>query len=85
MLDAMTFPDNWEDFINDYSFEDTEEIYTNCSALIPVFRVKQLIDHYFLFSNKFSYDPEDPSINKITEDLRKNQEELGKRIEKGID
>lgn len=82
MPDAMTFPDNWEDFINDYSFKDTEEIYTNGSELIPVFRVKQLIDHYFLFSDKFSYDCGKPLTNEMIEGLRRNQEELEKRVEK---
>lgn len=82
MSEAMTFPNSWEEFLNDYSFKDIEEIYTNGSELIPVFRVKQLINHYFLFSDKFNYNPKDPSINKMIEDLRKNQEELEKRIEK---
>lgn len=41
----MTFPDDWREFLRDFSFKDTEEIYTNGCELIPVFRVEQLIEH----------------------------------------
>ena len=47
MSDCMMFPKDWAKFIDDYSFEDKEEVYTNGSTLIPVFRVEQLIEHYF--------------------------------------
>lgn len=47
MSDCMEFPKDWEKFIEDYSFEDKEEVYTNGSMLIPVFRVEQIIEHYF--------------------------------------
>lgn len=46
MADSMTFPDNFMDFIKEYSFKDKEEIYTNGADLISVFRVKQAWDHY---------------------------------------
>ena len=36
---------NWHDFLRDYSFDDSQEVYTNGSRLIPVFRVEQLIEH----------------------------------------
>lgn len=47
MADKMYFPEKWEDFVDSYSFKDKEEIYTNGSELIPVFRVEQMIEHYF--------------------------------------
>ena len=47
MSDCMMFPKYWAKFIEDYSFEDKEEVYTNGSMLIPVFRVEQMIEHYF--------------------------------------
>lgn len=47
MPDCMNFPDNIMDFIDDYSFEDSNHIYTNGSKLIQSFRVKQAIEHYF--------------------------------------
>lgn len=47
MGDTMYFPDTWEEFVDDYSFKDRKEEYTNGSMLIPVFRVKQMIEHYF--------------------------------------
>lgn len=37
MPDCMTFPENWHDFLNDYSFDDSKEIYTNGTRLIPCF------------------------------------------------
>ena len=47
MPDCMSFPDNIMDFIDDYSFEDSEHVYTNGSKLIQSFRVKQAVEHYF--------------------------------------
>ena len=47
MGDMMTFPEDPKKFIKDYSFKDKEEIYTNGSELIPVFRVEQMLEHYF--------------------------------------
>lgn len=46
----MDFPNNWHAFLDDYSFKDSQEIYTNGSNLISTFRVEQLIEHYFLNS-----------------------------------
>lgn len=45
MADAMYFPGSFDEFIEMYGFKDKEEIYTNGSMLIPVFRVKQWLDH----------------------------------------
>ena len=47
MADVMEFPEYWEDFVKDYSFKDDQHIYTNGSELIPVSRVKQMVDEYF--------------------------------------
>lgn len=44
--EIMSFHENIEDFLNDYSFEDCERIYTNGSRLMPTFRVKQEFGHY---------------------------------------
>lgn len=46
MGDCMEFPNTIKEFINQYSFKDEKEIYTNGSELIPVFRVMQAIEHY---------------------------------------
>lgn len=45
--DVMSFPDNWWTFVQQYQFADKEEIYTNGSMLIPSFRVRQMVEHYF--------------------------------------
>lgn len=48
----MEFPETIEEFIEQYSFKDEKQIYTNGSVLLPVFRVKQMIDHYFFLNLK---------------------------------
>lgn len=45
MADCMTFPDTLDEFLEQYQFKDSEEIYTNGAMLIPVFRVKQWDEH----------------------------------------
>lgn len=44
--ESMVFPENWEQFLRDYEFEDARRIYTNGSRLIPSFRVRQMMEHY---------------------------------------
>ena len=64
MGDVMNFPKEPKDFIESYSFRDTERVYTNGSELIPVFRVKQMLEHYL---------PEQArSIVKKIEEMRYN-------------
>ena len=46
MGDVMTFPKEPKEFIESYSFRDTDQVYTNGSMLIPVFRVEQMLEHY---------------------------------------
>ena len=41
----MEFPDTFDEFVKDYGFVDKDEVYTNGSELIPVFRVKQWLEH----------------------------------------
>lgn len=45
--DVMEFPRTSEEFCGQYSFFDKDEVYTNGSLLIPVFRVEQMVEHYF--------------------------------------
>ena len=42
----MQFPETIKEFIDSYSFKDKEEIYTNGSQLIQVFRIIQALEHY---------------------------------------
>ena len=46
MADTMGFPNTMKEFIDIFSFKDSEEIYTNGTELIPVFRVEQALEHY---------------------------------------
>ena len=45
--DVMNFPNNWWTFVQQYQFADKDEVYTNGSMLIPSFRVRQMVEHYF--------------------------------------
>ena len=47
MGDCMSFPETVKEFIKRYGFEDKEKIYTNGIGLIPVFRVWQMLEHYY--------------------------------------
>ena len=44
---TMDFPTTWEQFLDEYSFKDKEEYYTNGLDLIPTCRVEQMVQHYF--------------------------------------
>ena len=46
MADKMEFPKTMREFIDNHSFKDSEEIYTNGAELVPVFRVEQALEHY---------------------------------------
>ena len=46
MTVCMEFPKTIIEFLHDYSFKDEEEIYTNGSELIQVFRVIQALEYY---------------------------------------
>lgn len=52
MPDCMEFPKTPEEFIKSCSFKDSKEVYTNGSELIPVFRVEQMLEHYFKYKEK---------------------------------
>lgn len=45
MGEQMQFPNTIDEFIKQYSFIDKQQIYTNGSELIPVFRIKQWEEH----------------------------------------
>jgi hypothetical protein len=46
MADRMEFPNTMKEFIDSFSFKDSEEAYTNGAELVPVFRVEQGFEHY---------------------------------------
>lgn len=45
MGDCMTFPETFDEFAEQYKIVDSKEIYTNSTELIPIFRVKQWLEH----------------------------------------
>ena len=46
MADKMEFPKTMREFIDNHSFKDIGEVYTNGAELVPVFRVEQALEHY---------------------------------------
>lgn len=54
--EQMDFPNTFDEFAKDYGFRDKKEIYTNGSELIPVFRVKQWLEHISTTKNNFGVD-----------------------------
>lgn len=45
MADMMTFPDTVEEFMEEYKLVDTEQVYTNGTELVPIFRMEQWFEH----------------------------------------
>ena len=43
--ELMSFPDTFEEFAEQYGFTDKKEYYSNGIEFIPVFRVKQWLEH----------------------------------------
>jgi hypothetical protein len=45
MGDRMTFPKTFDEFAEQYKITDTKQVYTNGTEMIPIFRVKQWLEH----------------------------------------
>lgn len=45
MADSMTFPDTVEEFMEQYKVVDTEQVYTNGTEFVPIYRMKQWFEH----------------------------------------
>jgi hypothetical protein len=54
--DIMEFPKTFDEFANLYGFKDKDEVYTNGSELIPVFRVKQWLEHISTTKNNLGVE-----------------------------
>jgi len=74
MADKMTFPKTIQEFIKSHSFKDSDEVYTNGSQLIQVFRVEQALEHYG--QNAESEKTLQAAFNKLDEEYQKLREEL---------
>lgn len=44
MPDTMSFPKTLDEFMEQYKIVDTEQVYTNGTELVPIFRIKQWED-----------------------------------------
>lgn len=45
MDNAMTFPDTVEEFMEQYKMVDAEQVYSNGTEYVPIFRMKQWFEH----------------------------------------
>jgi hypothetical protein len=63
----MTFPKTFDEFAEEYKIVDSKEVYTNGTELIPIFRVKQWLDHQAHQASKGLYDEEIAKIKKAIE------------------
>lgn len=45
MADMMMFPDTVEEFMEQYKIVDREQVYTNGTELVPIFRMEQWFEH----------------------------------------
>lgn len=41
MSEIMQFPETVEEFMQQYKITDTQQVYTNGTELVPIFRMKQ--------------------------------------------
>ena len=84
MTECMMFPDEWAKFMEDYSFVDSEEVYTNGTELIPTFRVEQMIEHYFAkdinVPSKWI-----PVTERLPEELPKDSSQWSERVRPSVD
>lgn len=44
MGDIMQFPETVEEFMQQYKITDTQQVYTNGTELVPIFRMKQWVE-----------------------------------------
>jgi len=54
--EQMDFPNTFDEFAEVYGFKDKDEVYTNGAKLIPVFRVKQWLEHISTTKNGLGVD-----------------------------
>lgn len=47
MSDQMDYEETWQMFLRSFAIVDKQEVYTNGSVLVPLFRVEQMVEHYF--------------------------------------
>lgn len=47
MADMMQFPNSVEEFMESYKMVDRDEVYSNGTEYVPIFRMRQWLDHLF--------------------------------------
>ena len=82
MAENMMFPKDWMKFIEDYSFKDDKEVYTNGSQLVSVFRVEQMVEHYFQITSGVGFKPAIPGPSESDPNIMELCFHNGERHEK---
>lgn len=76
--EQMDFPNTFDEFAEDYGFKDKDEVYTNGSELIPVFRVKQWLEHISTTKNNLGVDYiSRTDVNRLICEYRDDATETG--------
>ena len=45
MSECMTFPDTVEEFMDSCKIVDTEQVYSNGTEMVPIYRMRQWFEH----------------------------------------
>lgn len=79
MNEEMKFPKTFEEFIKQYSFFDKQQIYTNGSELIQVFRIKQWEEHKEKENIKYKNQQKE-FINYLEDEIKKLSKKWGNKL-----
>ena len=80
MSDKMEFPKTMRKFIDNYSFKDSEEVYTNGAELVSVFRVEQALEHYEKEIRNKALDDFEEKLKAEYKPCEKTDEEIYKKV-----
>ena len=64
MADMMEFPKTLDEFMEQYKIVDTEQVYTNGTELVPIFRIKQWEDVH-----RLSAQPTEAAVRKEKQEM----------------
>ena len=84
MINAMIFPDTFEEFVKIFGFVDSKKYYTNGSELIQVFRVEQWLEHELnrLEKENANYSRNNRSLTASVTEMQKALKKQSAEIER---
>lgn len=66
MADTMIFPKTIEEFMEQYKVVDTEHVYSNGVEFVPIFRIKQWLEH-----QRGEQKESEPPLFKATQETKR--------------